>query len=175
MKYLLLFFFMLSGCATYKSYNQRTTGKATLRGGIFQKETWDDPLVFTRMSWYHGMTLYYDALVYPADSNSPFFKWFSASEKEYLSKCDKLLVTMNYSADPSKISHVNFREQMNQNGYDEVVINTFASFLKGHPAVLDWGVSNYRVLGYCKRNLSRLNSSGLVINFPSFKHLEVKL
>ena len=72
--FLLLF---LAGCASYKSYNQTTTGKVVLRGGIYQKESWKDPLIFKRMSWYYGMTLYFDALIYRADSGSPFSKWFS--------------------------------------------------------------------------------------------------
>lgn len=164
---------ILTGCASYKTYNQTTTGKVVLRGGINQKETWDDALTFRRMSWYHGMTLYFDALVWKADIDSPFSKWFSASEKEFFTKCETLLVTAGYSADPSKISHVNFREQMKLNGYDDVVLNSFASSLKSHPSANDWRLQNYKIMGYCKRSPTRLGTSNLVINFPSFKQLEV--
>lgn len=165
----------LVGCASYKSYNQTTTGKVVLRGGIFQKESWEDSLIFKRMSWYHGMTLYFDALFYRADENSPFAKWFSPTEKEFFTKCEKLLVTVAYSADPTKISHVNFREQMKLNGYDDVVLNNFSAYLKSHPSATDWRVLNYKVMGYCKRSPSRLGTNSLAINFPSFQHLEVKL
>ncbi len=175
MKFLALLLLGLVGCASYKSYNQTTTGKVVLRGGIYQKESWDDSLTFKRMSWYHGMTLYFDAMIYRADPESPFSKWFSASEKEFFTKCEKLLVTVAYSADPSKISHVNFREQMKLNGYDDVVINNFSSFLKSHPSSTEWRMLNYKVMGYCKRSPGRLGTTNLAINFPSFKHLEVKL
>lgn len=175
MKSLIPMLVLVSGCASYKSYNQTTTGKVLLRGGIYQKEAWDDSLTFKRMSWYHGMTLYFDAMIYRADPESPFSKWFSNSEKEYFTKCEKLLVTVAYSADPSKISHVNFREQMKLNGYDDVVINNFASYLKSHPSTTEWRLLNYKVMGYCKRAPSRLGTSSLAINFPSFKHLEVNL
>lgn len=175
MKFLAVLLLGLVGCASYKSYNQTTTGKVVLRGGIYQKETWDDSLTFKRMSWYHGMTLYFDAMIYRADPDSPFSKWFSSSEKEFFTKCEKLLVTVAYSADPSKISHVNFREQMKLNGYDDVVINTFSSFLKSHPSSTEWRMLNYKVMGYCKRAPSRLGTNSLAINFPSFKHLELKL
>ncbi len=173
-------FFMLivliaAGCASYKSYNQTTTGKVSLRGGIYQKESWDDTLKFKRMSWYYGMTLYFDALFWKADSTSKFAKWFSPSEKEFFSKCEKLLVTVAYSADPAKISHVNFREQMKLNGYDDVVLNNFAAYLKTHPSAGEWRLLNYKVMGYCKRSPSRLSSSGIAINFPSFQHLELNL
>jgi hypothetical protein len=170
-----LIFLILAGCASYKTYNQTTRGIVILRGGIFEKENWSDALVFKRMSWYHGMTLYFDALYWKADLDSPFAKWFSPSEKEFFTKCESFLVTAGYSADPSKISHVNFREQMKLNGYDDVVINSFASSLKSHPSATDWRLTNYKVMGYCKRSPTRLRTSKLAINFPSFKQLEVEL
>lgn len=165
----------IAGCAGYKSFNQNTTGEVVLRGGLYRKETWDDRLVFKRMSWYHGMTLYFDALYWKADLDSPFAKWFSPSEKEFFTKCESFIVTAGYSADPSKISHVNFREQMKLNGYDDVVINSFASSLKSHPSATDWRLQNYKMMGYCKRSPTRLDTSKLAINFPSFKQLEVEL
>lgn len=173
--FLVLLLVVLAGCASYKTYNQTTTGKVILRGGIHQKESWSNSLDFKRMSWYHGMTLYFDALLWKADLDSPFSKWFSASEKEFFTKCEHFLVTASYSADPAKISHVNFREQMKLNGYDDVVLNNFASFLKSHPSATDWRLQNYKVMGYCKRSPSRLGISNLGINFPSFKQLEVEL
>jgi hypothetical protein len=176
MKFILILTLIVVGaCASYKSYNQTTTGEVVLRGGIYQKESWDDSLRFKRMSWYHGMTLYFDALLYKADPSSPFTNWFSATEKEFFAKCESLVVTVAYSADPSKISHVNFREQMKLNGYDDVVLNNFASYLKTHPSAQDWRLLNYKIMGYCKRAPSRLGTANLAINFPSFKYLEIKL
>jgi hypothetical protein len=174
-RFLILLSLVLAGCASYKTYNQTTKGIVIMRGGIYEKESWSDALVFKRMSWYHGMTLYFDALLWKADLDSPFSKWFSPSEKEFFTKCESFLVTAGYSADPAKISHVNFREQMKLNGYDDVVINSFASSLKSHPASTDWRLQNYKVMGFCKRSPTRLRTSKLGINFPSFKQLEVEL
>jgi len=176
MKYLIsLLFLVLSGCAAYKSYNQTTEGLVILRGGVFGNETWDDSLEFERLSWYHGMSLYYDTLIYSPDKNSPFFKWFSDTEKEYLSKCRHFVVTAGYSADPTKISHVSFREQMKLNGYDDVVVNNFASFLKTHPSSSDWRLQNYKILGFCQRSPSTYDSDKLIIHFPSFKEAYLEL
>lgn len=177
MKSALIFcLFILMGCAAYKSYNQTTYGRVILRGGVHENQTWNESLTFKRMSWYHGMTLYFDALLWKVDVDSPFSNWFSPQEKEFFTKCEKLLVTAGYSADPSKISHVNFREQMKLNGYDDVVINTFATSLKTHPSVQDWRIQNYKIMGYCKRSPSRVGSNReLSINFPSFKQLQIKL
>lgn len=172
---LVLFVLILAGCASYKSYNQTTISEVILRGGTYQKESWEEALVFKRMSWYHGITLYFDALLWKADLNSPFAKWFSPQEKEFFSKCESFIVSAGYSADPSKISHINFREQMKLNGYDDVVINNFASYLRSHPSSNDWRLQNYKILGYCKRSPSRLGSSNIIINFPSFKQLELEL
>jgi hypothetical protein len=173
--FLALLLLVAFGCASYKSYNQTTTGKVILRGGMYQKDSWDTALIMKRGSWYHGMTLYYDALFWQADLESPFAKWFSPSEKEFFTKCETFLVTAGYSADPAKISHVNFREQMKLNGYDDVVLNNFSSYFKSHPAASEWRLQNYKILGYCKRTPSRLNTSNAAINFPGFAHLEIDL
>ena len=172
---LILLVILLSGCAAYKTYNQTDIGRVKMRGGVYKGEVWDDSLYFKRMSWYHGMTLYFDTLVYKADPDSPFAKWFSPTEKEYFSKCEKLIVTVNYAADPTKISHVEFREQMKLNGYDDVVVNEFASALKNHPDNSNWSLRNYKILGFCKRSPSKLIQGRLVINFPSFSETYINL
>jgi hypothetical protein len=100
---------------------------------------------------------------------------FLKVKKEFFTKCENLLVTAAYSADPTKISHVSFREQMKLNGYDDVVINTFATSLKTHPSAQEWRIQNYKVLGYCKRASSGFaDKNELIINFPSFKQLQIK-
>lgn len=177
MKSILLFVLIaLSGCAAYKTHNQTTTGQITLRGGVYKDESWTKPLKFKRMSWYHGVTLYFDAAIWKANLDSPFAKWFSPAEKEFFTKCEQLLVTVAYSADPSKISHVNFREQMKLNGYDDVIVNNFAAFLRSHPSAADWRLQqNYKIIGYCKRSPSRIEQGKLIINFPSFSQLDVEL
>lgn len=176
MKYLVaLLLFVTVGCAAYKSYNQEATGRVILRGGYYKKESWPDSLVLKRMSWYHGMTLYYDILLWKADPSSPFAKWFSPTEMELFDKCENLLVTAGYSADPNKISHVNFREQMKLNGYDDIVLTNFSTYLRGHPSAPDWRLQNYKILGYCKRSPTTLENANLIINFPGFKQLEIRL
>lgn len=177
MKSLLMFVILIAGgCAAYKTHNQTTTGMVTLRGGVYKDESWTKPLKFKRMSWYHGVTLYFDVAIWKANLDSPFAKWFSASEKEFFTKCENLLVTVAYSADPSKISHVNFREQMKLNGYDDVILNTFAASLRSHPSAADWRLAqNYKIVGYCKRSPTRIENGKLIINFPSFAQLDVEL
>lgn len=168
--------FVFASCAAYRSFNQTTNGDVRFPGGVHKDETWDDSMNFKRASWYHGMTLYYDALLYTASPNSPFSKWFSSAEKEYFQRCERLLVTVNYSADATKISHVMFREQMRLNGYDDVVVNTFASSVKTHPGFQAWNLQNYKILGYCKRRPAVVGTpTELAITFPSFKELYLKL
>ena len=171
----ILLLLAVSGCAVYKSYNKTTKGAVNFRGGSFKDQTWDQTLKMRRLSWYHGMSLYYDMLLWKADIDSPFAQWFSPSEKEFFVKCETFLVSVSYSADPQKISHVLAREQMKLNGYDDVVVNTFASYLKSHPSAVEWKLENYKVIGYCKRAPSRLGSNDLLINFPGFTELEVEL
>ena len=163
-------------CASYRTFNQTTRGEVRLPGGVHKDESWDDPMVLKRASWYHGMTLYYDALFYVADAESPFSKWFSTSERDYFQRCENLLVTVNYSADASKISHVMFREQMRLNGYDDVVINTFAASVKIHPSFQAWNLQNYKILGYCKRRPAVVgDKEHLMVTFPSFREFRIKI
>lgn len=173
--FMLGIFLILAGCAAHKNYNQTTRGLVVYRGGVFHKKTWNENLVMKRMSWYHGMTLYYDVIIWNADLDSPFSNWFSPAEKEYFAKCENFIVAVGYSADPTKISHVNFREQMKLNGYDDVVINTFASYIKSHPSSIEWRFQNYKVLGFCKRSPTSMATDKLTINFPGFKQLELEL
>lgn len=170
-----LLLLVVFSCASHESFNQRGTGEVLFRGGTYHLKSWDDNLVFKRMSWYHGVTLYYDALLWKAQAGSDFSLWFSDAEKEFFGKCENLIVTVNYSADPLKISHVSFREQMKLNGYDDVVLNTFAKYLKTHPSAPDWRLQNYKVTGFCKRNPSMTGSSNLIINFPGFRQLDIEL
>ncbi len=166
---------LLGACASYRSFNQTTSGKVRFPGGVKGNESWDDSMYFKRASWYHGMTLYYDALIYRADASSPFSRWFSASEKEYFQRCENLLVTVNYSADATKISHVMFREQMRANGYDDVVVNNFAAAVKTHPTFQAWNLQNYRIMGYCKRQVAKVGEGQtLLVSFPSFSELKIR-
>ncbi|MBY0516846.1 MAG: hypothetical protein K2P81_08065 [Bacteriovoracaceae bacterium] len=172
----ILFLIFISSCAAYRTFNQTTTGKVRFPGGVQGKEVWDDAMYFRRASWYHGMTLYYDALIYTADEKSPFTRWFSPAEREYFQKCEKLLVTVNYAADATKISHVMFREQMRQNGFDDVVVNSFASYIRTHPTFQAWNLQNYKILGYCKRQTGKVGDiNNLLVNFPSFTELKIKI
>ncbi|MCE3011757.1 MAG: hypothetical protein LW878_01710 [Proteobacteria bacterium] len=174
MKKVILFGLVLlvTSCAAYRSFNKTTTGSVRFPGGVKAKEQWDDAMIFKRASWYHGMTLYYDALVYRAEKDSPFSRWFSSSEQQYFQKCEHLLVTVNYSADATKISHVMFREQMRENGYDDIVVNSFAQSVRTHPTFQDWNLQNYKVLGYCKRQTAKVGGEGyLSVSFPSFTEL----
>lgn len=166
---------LVSSCAAYRTFNKTAQGNVRFPGGVHRDESWDDVMIFKRASWYHGMTLYYDALLYVADPESPFSKWFSTSERDYFQRCENLLVTVNYSADASKISHVMFREQMRLNGYDDVVVNTFAASIKTHPGFQAWNLQNYKILGYCKRRPAVVGDrENLLVTFPSFKELRIR-
>lgn len=169
------FFFLMTGCAAYKSYNQTTLGSVVFRGGVSKEKTWDDALTFKRMSWYHGMTLYFDFMVWKVNVRSPFMSWFSVSERELVSRCHPLIVTVSYSADPDKISQTDLKKQLEKNGFKSVVVSHFHSALKTHPSAQDWRLKSYKFSGFCKSTPSQLKRDKLAINFPSFSQLELNL
>ena len=178
-KFLILFIIsLLVSCAAYQTYNQTTKGKIFITGGVYQDHSWDDSMVLRRASWYHGMTLHFDALFYPADENSPFAMWFSIDEKDYFKKCDPLLVSVTYSSDPRKIPFSLFKEQMMKNGFDDIVLNHFGSYLENHATYKDWNLGNYRIAGFCKRHpttFGKENEDKILVNFPSFSQLVIHL
>lgn len=167
---------LVTACAVNQTFNQMTKGNIRFPGGVYKDEKWDDPLYFKRASWYHGVTLYYDALLWQADRKSHFSKWFSEDDKTFLDKCSPLIIAINYSADSRKISHIMFREEMRLNGYDEVVIDSFGSYIRNHPTYKAWNLQTYQILSYCRRHPAITGSKNKVyINFPSFNELRLKI
>lgn len=175
MKKLFLIFSLLFvfGCTGKYVTNDLKEGKARFFGGTYNDMYWKDNLVFSRYSWYYRIKLYYEVLMTRATPNSKFAQWFSPAEKEYFKRCKDLIVSVVYSADQNKISHSNFINQMETNGYEFVTVNTFAKHLSSHPSYVDWKLNRYKIFGHCLAR-SKKRPEKIAITFPGFKVAEFK-
>ena len=188
-KYLVIIFCCLS-CGNL-SKNMIKQGKTEMRGGTKGSQTWNSDLVFSRYSWYQELTMVFDLLLARVDNTSPFYAWFSQSEKETFSKCADAMVSMTYALDQKKVSHQSFMIEMEKNGYNQLLVPGFESFLKLHPDFNKYSFSLYKVHGYCRpyskgtreaqpteevaTGLSTIpapggtSGAGILISFPSFQ------
>lgn len=170
-KLLFLTLLIFANCSSNLSHNKVAVSYADFPGGRNGSMSWEDNLQFKRFSWYRGVTLSYDALMYRVQPESKFVNWFSKDEKELLKRCKDLIITIKYSARHSNIKHSDFNVHMLEKGFERVSINRFVSSIKAHPAFETWNLQQYKVRGYCNKTQQLSN---FIINFPSFPEAIVK-
>lgn len=152
--------------------NEVKIGKVRFFGGVFKDKKWPEKLNMRRVSWYYKLTLYYDAILYRANEGSNFYNWFSPEEKKYFSQCEDVIVAVVYAANSKRISHSMFINQMENNGYDFVSVNSFAKNLRIHPSFEDWKLQRYKIFGHCLRKGKKVPHE-ITLSFPSFRNARV--
>ena len=123
---------LMASCSSLTK-NMTKQGEFSIRSGYHKDISWDDSLTFDRYSWYHEWTLHLDVMMAKVDKNSPFYSWFSRSEKGLMNRCQDAYVTMSYHLDPDRISQKMFLEEMEKMGYKKVITPKFARALELHP------------------------------------------
>lgn len=170
---LLIFtFFALASCSSYRNQNKVLESEMIFKGGVSQNESWDDPLIFKRTSWYRGATLAYDFLISEIESTNKFSRWFASSGKQYLLECHKFYVAMLYTHNLEAASIARFRAQLEKQGLDERVVNEFAANIKAHFTYDEWNLNTYKIVGYCAQSKD-FDPSKVLIKFPGFIQAQV--
>ncbi|MDH4469013.1 MAG: hypothetical protein QE271_13220 [Bacteriovoracaceae bacterium] len=136
-------------CSSPLSVNQYIADQLKITTGVSGKETWSDSLVFTRASWYQRATLLYEILLADLPQHSPFRKWFSDQENEYVKNCKQLVVGMNYSYPFAKVPTRNLHDQMRSLGFKEMVSVSFERQIYNHADAARLRAKHYRVHFYC--------------------------
>lgn len=164
------FFLILNGCANYSnlSKNMVKEGTFNLRGGVQGEKKWEESHVFDRMSWYQELTLYFDIIYSQIEANSPFYNWFSESERRRTRKCQELFVVISYSLDSNKISSKDFMEQLSQQGYKEISLTNFEKNLRLHPDYGELSFNLYKIHGFCKKAKKGKKTKGANLLFPGY-------
>ena len=162
---------LLFSCSNL-SQNVVKEDELVFTGGVYQEDSWKDEMQFKRISWYKEISLVYDVLFYKVDPTSKFYVWFSTSEKELVTSCEKFLVSIAYNLPGSGITHRIFKNEMLSNGYINYSIPNFVTNLKGHPDFTKWTLQSYKVEGYC---LSKKLGTDIDINLPGYKQVRIKI
>ncbi len=164
-----LFVFAASCSTMSKHFVQK--GTLAFDGGVYKNKTWDDDLVFKRVTWYREFTAMYDLAWSKIDTKSPFFSWFSGEERAKIrSSIGPCFVALSYFEDSKKISTSMFLEQMRKQGFEKINVNRFAKYLKVHPQAGEYSLHQYKVYGLC----SKTDVDLVKIDFPGFNTVEIK-
>lgn len=156
---------------TSLSKNMSKKGTLSLYGGVFQDSHWKEPLRFNRYSWYKELSLVFDLLVTKVDEKSPFYKWFSNTEKEYLEKCVEWYVSASYVMDNKRIGSSDFKDQYTKSGFERFALSSFKKHLVMHPNYETLSLQLYDVYGLCRKAPSENEFS---ISFPGFSKISIK-
>lgn len=168
-KYLSLLLLLLMSCSTMTK-NAFMKGDLTLEGGVSRDHRWDDHLVMTRASWFKELTMYFDVFFAHIDDSSPFYSWFSESEKASLKDCVDIIVTSSYAFRPRDISRTMFRDEMAKFGYTPIALNEFERNLRMHPDFARYQMGVYSAHAYCRKGMQ---ASDIVIGFPGFDQVSL--
>ncbi|ATH08834.1 hypothetical protein BIY24_13020 [Halobacteriovorax marinus] len=163
-KIILLLAFLITSCSL-TGRNLVQENEFELAGGSKGEKVWKDELKMKRISWYQEMTMVFDVLMGEVTESSPFYNWFSTSEKVSLKRCEKSYLAIYYSSASEVISKKSFLKQAKAQGYDQFILNDFTSALKLHPQYIANSFQLYDVAILC--STSSLNSP-LKVEFPNF-------
>jgi len=166
----ILFIILLLQSCSNLSNNIVKEGDFSLTGGFHGEKKWNSTLVFNRYSWFHELTLYYDVMIADIDNSSPFYNWFSASEKRIISACKKKKIVMAYELDSRRVSHFMFEDEVKKVGFDKILTPNFEKSLNLHPDHERQSLQLYKSYVLCgSKDVEKAQ-----VSFPSFKAVNVR-
>ncbi|MFW5872194.1 MAG: hypothetical protein ACOCUT_03720 [bacterium] len=142
------------------------------KGGVLRAKVWEENMTFHRVTWFKELAMMFDAWLYPVDKDSPFYQWFSESERGLISSCNDFIVTITYALPSSVLNQRMFKNIMQENGYLHYSIPDFSNHLKAHPDYVKWTLHKYKIGGFC---LNGPKPEQLQLNFPGFKQATLNL
>ncbi|WP_372654001.1 hypothetical protein [Halobacteriovorax sp.] len=152
MKKIILLIAILTSSCSLTGRNIVQENDFELTGGSVGEKIWKDDLELKRISWYQEMTMVFDVLLGEISEESPFYNWFSTSEKVSLKQCSNSYLALYYSSSSNVITKRSFLKQAKDQGYDQFVMNNFASALKLHPQYVTNSFQLYDVAILCSKS-----------------------
>lgn len=167
--YVLIILFTIS-CSNYSSLSRNLIqkGNGVIKGGTNGLEEWKVNLPLERYSWFFELSMYYDLYFGKISKDSPFRKWFSTNELERLDSCVDHFMALSYQIDSNKLSINEFKRQMEEQNYKELIFPNFSRQLSLHPDYLSYSFSSYKTHFFCRESLKK---GPIMINFPGFKEV----
>lgn len=163
---LLILIFGITSCSNL-SKNFTKKGDFYLRGGQFQASKWKESLKFHRYTWFHEVTMLYDMMLSRIDSKSPFYDWFSNSEKKLISACSDFYLMLDYSIDSKKVSKKMVENDAKRSGYEKIVLRDFEKHLINHPDVEELSLQLYETSGLCYKG-EQSTQEKILVRLPGF-------
>lgn len=165
----------VGACAS--SSSRATHSKVTMTGGHYQLKSWDDTLIFSRVSWYIGAIMGYDVLMAKLDKTSPFANWLGNDKEKISNECHDFYITLIYTNTNSMMlnlaSPADIKKQIVDLGYEEVSILDFKTNMAAHDIYGQWHLNNHKFSGFCYKHKSNKNISvipkQIPISLPGFK------
>lgn len=161
---LITFLALLTSCANL-SKNTVKEGAFIVRNGTAGQKVWMENLNFTRVSWYHELTLEFDLMMANIAPQSSFNQWFSAEELGALQKCDDFRVVLAYSSDTKVLPYSHLNEQLDFAGFKKMDIQAFKKQFLQHPDSEMNSLRLYQVYGACRTGKE---AKPLIFNFPGY-------
>lgn len=158
---------LLTLCVSCANLSKNTVkeGEFLVRNGTAGAKVWNDVMKFTRVSWYHELTLEFDLMMAPISAQSGFNFWFSPEELEAKNKCSDFKIVLAYSADTKTLPYSHLNEQLDVAGYTKVDMLTFKKHFIQHPDSEMNSLRLYQVYGICR---SSTEAKPLIFNFPGY-------
>ncbi len=170
-KLILLFAFLLTTSCSLTGRNIVQENDFELTGGSVGEKVWKNDLKLKRISWYQEMTMVFDVLLGEISNESPFYNWFSTSEKISLKQCSKSYLALYYSSSSDVISKKRFLKQVKLQGYEQFIMNDFQSALRLHPQYVSNSFQLYDVAILCAK--SEIEGP-LKLEFPNYRTISIK-
>lgn len=164
MKFLLLSFIFLLSCSVNKTRRNFITGEVIIDGGSYQNLTWKEQLKFKRYTWFNEASMKYDILLTQVTNSSKFATWMGRDRSKLLN-CRKLMIGLIYTDHNSAFSKPHIVSQFEKTGYSDLILVDFNTHLKSHHSYRDWKLSEYKVVGFCKKDE---NTNVVKIDIPGF-------
>jgi len=162
---ILISLFFIFACSTLDK-NLVKADKYYVNGGVYKNLKWEDDLEFNRVSWFKELTLSFDLLYAKVPEESPFYNWFSKSERDMMKTCVDHKVVLTYAWDPMTISREQFFADMEEQGYERLSLPDFHTHVKMHPNFARFNIYLYKTHLLCRK---KLMGKSLTISFPGFQ------
>ncbi len=169
-------FIFLSFCITgiyscsSMSKNFIKKGSFVIEEGRYKDILWKDQLKFAHISWYQELTLLFDLKLVKIDNKGPFYNWFSKVERAQVDQCSAFYIVLVYELDSKRLSNSMFLKEMDENGFSQILIESFEANLRMHPQFSDVSINLYKTRGFCRKQ--KINKK-IYITFPGFEKVVI--
>lgn len=148
-------------------------GELVIGEGRYNELSWDEDLVFERISWYYELTLLYDFLLAEIPVHSNYRRWLSSSESITANGCAKFYIAGVYASRDSRVSQNDIWKQFDTNKLKFTNVNGFYRNLSFSERFITNSFNLYKFWGICIRDSGE--PVRVRLSFPGYSSKELSL